>query len=148
VGWDRGWDYRAFWAAVLSSFCGWLFGVGAIHTTLFGVDVLECCLYNWAVFDQGQKTEFRPLKWFLTSGAVGIVVAIVLTELMIHDLVSGTVALALWPSSIASLVDPRSFGDKMLTMIFTFGGEFILYGVAGLLLGNGINAVRTFILRR
>jgi hypothetical protein len=67
---------------------------------------------------------------------------------MVHDLVSTTVALALWPSSVAGIGDPRTVADKMLTVVFTFGGEFLLYGLAGLLLGNGINAVRTFVSRR
>jgi hypothetical protein len=67
---------------------------------------------------------------------------------MIHDHVSTTVALALWPSSIAGIGDPRTVADKVLTATFTFGGEFLLYGLVGLLLGNGINAVRTFISRR
>lgn len=110
--------------------------------------MFECCPYDWSVFEQQQQPEFRPLRWFLIPGAIGIVVAIVLTELMIHDLVSTTVALALWPSSIAGIADPRTVVDKVLTAAFTFGGEFLLYGLAGLLLGNGINAVRTFISRR
>jgi hypothetical protein len=100
------------------------------------------------VFEQRQRAEFRPLRWFLIAGAIGIVVAVVLTELMAHDLVSTAVAFMLWPSAIAGIVDPGTLADKVLVATCTFGGEFALYGLAGLLLGSGVNAVRNFISSR
>ena len=36
----------------------------------------------------------------------------------------------------------------MLTAAFTFGGEFILYGLAACCVAMAINAVRTFLSRR
>jgi energy-converting hydrogenase Eha subunit A len=89
--------------------------------------------------------------WFLIAGAVGIVVAAVITVLMIRDQIPLRLALALWPTSILALGDlgyQRTFIEKAITVAFTFGGEFMLYGVAGFSLGYGIHVVRTFISRQ
>jgi hypothetical protein len=100
------------------------------------------------MFEQEQRPEAYLGRWFLSSGVVGMGVAAILTGLMIHDLVPTRLALALWPSSIVGLVDPHTLTDKLYTMAFTFGGQFLLYGLGGLLLGYGINVMRTFISRR
>ena len=58
----------------------------------------ECCECYRGVFvwsrTRKEKPRDRPLRWFLVSGAIGIVVAFVLADLMIHDLVSTTVGLS------------------------------------------------------
>jgi hypothetical protein len=100
------------------------------------------------MFEQEQRIDAHLGRWFLGCGVVGIVVAALLTGLMIHDLVPTGLALALWPGSIVGIVDPHTLTEKLLVVAVTFGGQFLLYGIAGLLLGYGISLVRTFISHR
>jgi hypothetical protein len=83
-----------------------------------------------------------PKRWFLIAGCLGVVVAVVLTLLLSHDLIPAAVAIALWPTSILGLVDPTNLRDQIITGFFTFGGNFLLYGLLGLLaryLGSRLN---------
>jgi hypothetical protein len=50
-------------------------------------------------------------------------------------LVRPTVLLVLWPSSIAGIADPSTVWDKIIVATFEFGGNFILYGAVGTLIG-------------
>ena len=74
-----------------------------------------------------------PKRWFLLAGCIGVVVAVVLTLLLSHDLIPAGIAIALWPTSILGLVDPTNLRDQIITGVFTFGGNFLLYGLLGLL---------------
>jgi hypothetical protein len=83
-----------------------------------------------------------PKRWFLLTGCIGVVVAVVLTLLLSHDLIPAGIAIALWPTSILGLVDPTNLRDQIITGVFTFGGNFLLYGLLGLLvryLGGRLN---------
>jgi hypothetical protein len=46
-----------------------------------------------------------------------------------------TVLLILWPASIAGLADPSTIWNKIFILAFEFGGNFILYGAIGTLVG-------------
>ena len=74
-----------------------------------------------------------PKLWFVIAGCIGVVVAVVLTLLLSHDLIPAAVAIALWPTSILGLVDPTNLRDQIITGLFTYGGNFLLYGLLGLL---------------
>jgi hypothetical protein len=50
-------------------------------------------------------------------------------------LVRPTVLLVLWPSSIAGIADPSTLSDKIIVAMFEFGGNFILYGLVGTVIG-------------
>jgi hypothetical protein len=100
------------------------------------------------MFEQEQLPEAHRGKWFLGCGIFGVAVAAILTWLMIQDAVPTSLALALWPTSIAAIGDPHTFTEKLLTGLITFGGQFTLYGMAGLVVGSIIKAVRVFISRR
>jgi hypothetical protein len=50
-------------------------------------------------------------------------------------LLKPTVLLILWPSSIAGIADPSTLSDKIIVAMFEFGGNFILYGLIGTLIG-------------
>jgi hypothetical protein len=75
-----------------------------------------------------------------------MVVAALLTGL--YDLVPTWLVLRLWPSSIVGIGDPHTVSEKLLTAAVSFGGQFLLYGIGGLLLGGSVWAVRSFVLRR
>ncbi|SRR5579885_442421 len=77
----------------------------------------------------------RLRLWFLCSGCVGVAVALVLMALGTGHIVSPTVLLVLWPPSIAGIADPTTISDKIMVGAFEFGGNFILYGVIGTLIG-------------
>jgi hypothetical protein len=76
-------------------------------------------------------------RWFLFSGCVGVLVALLLLALAARRIVSPTVLLVLWPSSIAGIADPSSVFDKVIVAAFEFGGNFLLYGIIGALIGIG-----------
>ena len=41
----------------------------------------------------------------------------------------------LWPPALAGLANPSTLSDKIIVAAFEFGGNFILYGGMGLLIG-------------
>lgn len=73
--------------------------------------------------------------WFVGSGFLGILVALILMAAAANRIVTPTVLLVLWPSSISGMADPSTFWDKILVATFEFGGNFLLYGVIGTLVG-------------
>jgi len=78
----------------------------------------------------------RGLKaWFLVSGCIGIIVALVLTAIASNRALNPMLLLTLWPPSIVGLSDPTTLSAKILIGAFEFGGNFLLYGVAGTVLG-------------
>jgi hypothetical protein len=76
----------------------------------------------------------RLRRWFLISGCFGVLVALVL---MVLPHVNPHVLLVLWPASIAGLADPSTVWDKIMVASFEFGGNFVLYGAVGTLVGLG-----------
>jgi hypothetical protein len=77
----------------------------------------------------------RLRLWFLISGFSGVLVALVLMILGPHHIVGPKILLTLWPSSIAGIADPSTLSDKIVVALFEFGGNFILYGAAGTVIG-------------
>jgi hypothetical protein len=80
-------------------------------------------------------TTKRVLRWFLISGSVGVLVALVLLGLKALNLIVPGVFLVLWPSSIVGIADPANALDKFLIATVEFGGNFVMYGIIGSLLG-------------
>jgi hypothetical protein len=76
--------------------------------------------------------------WFLVSGCVGVLVALALLAMAARHFISPTVLLILWPASIAGMADPSSISDKVIVAVFEFGGNFLLYGLIGALIGTGL----------
>lgn len=74
----------------------------------------------------------RLRRWLLISGSFGVLVALVL---MVLPHVNPQVLLVLWPASIAGLADPSTISDKIMVASFEFGGNFLLYGAIGTLVG-------------
>jgi predicted cobalt transporter CbtA len=82
------------------------------------------------------KDRSRGLRrWFLVSGCLGVIVALALLVMGASHIVSPTLLLVLWPASIAGIADPSTLSDKILVALFEFGGNFVLYGVIGMLVG-------------
>jgi hypothetical protein len=80
--------------------------------------------------------RLRGLKaWFLVSGCIGIVVALVLALLASTRSLNPGLLLTLWPASIVGLSDPSTLTAKILIGVYEFGGNFLLYGVIGTGLG-------------
>jgi uncharacterized membrane protein HdeD (DUF308 family) len=77
----------------------------------------------------------RLRRWFLLSGCLGVLVALTLIAIPARYVISPKILLVLWPSSIAGIADPSTLSDKLLVALFEFGGNFILYGVVGTLVG-------------
>jgi hypothetical protein len=70
-------------------------------------------------------------RWFLIAGGIGLLVAFVLTLLLRNDEIPPALAMVLWPTSILGLVDPDTLSGQIVTGCFTFGGNFLLYGLIG-----------------
>ncbi len=78
-------------------------------------------------------------RWFLISGGIGLAVAIILADLMSHDLASTSVLEVLWPSGIVGILDPSTVPVQLLTTAVMYGGQFVLYGLIGLLAAGTVN---------
>jgi len=74
----------------------------------------------------------KPLRWFLSTGCLGILVALVLLILRPDN---PAVILLLCPTSIAGLASPQGVLDKTIVAILIFGGNFLLYGAFGAIAG-------------
>jgi hypothetical protein len=80
--------------------------------------------------------RLRGLKaWFLISGCIGVIVALVLALIPANYSLSPKLLLTLWPASIVGLADPSTISGKILIGLYEFGGNFLLYGVIGTGLG-------------
>lgn len=78
-------------------------------------------------------------RWFLISGGIGLAVAIILADLLSHDLMAhdlGSTALlkVLWPASGMSGLWGPSVVAQLLDGLLMYGGQFVLYGIFGLLI--------------
>jgi hypothetical protein len=83
--------------------------------------------------------KLRGLKaWFLVSGCVGIIVALVLALVASNRSLSPALLLTLWPASIVGLSDPTTLTAKILIGVYEFGGNFLLYGIIGTGLGFAV----------
>jgi hypothetical protein len=90
--------------------------------------------------EKGTTTK-RMLRWFLISGIVGVLVALVLLGLETLNIIVPGVFLVLWPSSIVGIADPANAWDKFLFATVEFGGNFLLYGMIGSLLALCFHSV-------
>jgi hypothetical protein len=78
----------------------------------------------------------RAMKWFLVSGAIGILVALLLYALGYFSFTRPLVAplaSVLCPEMILGLAEPTSPGGMVLLLSIVLGTNFVLYGVVGLL---------------
>ena len=75
----------------------------------------------------------------MVSGFLGVLVGFVLMTLGAFNVFRlrqrPGILLLLWPASIAGLVHPSTPSDKILVALVEFGGNFILYGAIGTLIG-------------
>lgn len=79
----------------------------------------------------------RPAQWFLISGCIGVLVAIVLYVLGNFPYTRPFVVHAasiLCPEMILGLAEPTSPAAIVLLVAFVFGTNFFLYGLVGLFL--------------
>ncbi len=83
--------------------------------------------------------RFAGLKgWFLTSGCVGLIIAVALSMIASHCSLSPKILLTLWPPSIIGIADPSTLSDKILFAMIEFGGNFLIYGIVGTGLGIAV----------
>jgi hypothetical protein len=88
-----------------------------------------------------RKPSLQPVvptkaRWFLVFGVVGIVAAFVMLYALSHDLVVGDLAIIFWPTSMILIAGGDSLGIKAVTTFFAFAGNFLLYGLVGLIIGS------------
>jgi hypothetical protein len=79
----------------------------------------------------------EPVQWFLISGCLGIVVATALYALGSISYSRHFVVLVspfLCPEMILGLAEPTAPPAIALLLAFVFGTNFVLYGIAGLIL--------------
>jgi hypothetical protein len=74
------------------------------------------------------------MRWFLVSGCVGLVVALSLATLAGSLQLNPRLLLVLWPISVIGLAEPSGLTDKIIFGALEFGGNFVLYGVIGILI--------------
>ena len=67
---------------------------------------------------------------------MGIAVAFFLFYALSHELVIADYALIFWPASIALLAAHDGSWAETLTITFAFIGNFLLYGLAAVIIGT------------
>src|SRR6202522_1165523 len=95
------------------------------------------------MFEQVELPNAHLFRWFLIPGCIGLAIAVVLTLLMSSDRLSSSVVLLLWPASIVALIDPKTVWSQVITGMFTFGANFLLYGLIGLSVGYSVYKIRS-----
>jgi len=74
------------------------------------------------------------MRWFLVAGAVGLTIAVALAIWNVHGVVTPTVLLVLWPTSIVGMANTVPFKPTIFELLiigFMYGGNFVLYGLLG-----------------
>ncbi len=82
------------------------------------------------------------LRWFLVFGMVGLVVALIMLYALSHELVVADFALIFWPTSMVLLSGGDTIWVKAIVTTLAFAGNFVLYGLFGLLIGAIANRFR------
>jgi hypothetical protein len=73
--------------------------------------------------------------WFLVFGCLGVLIALTLTAISTRHIIKPRILLVLWPPALAGLANPSTLSDKIIVAAFEFGGNFILYGAIGTVVG-------------
>ena len=86
-------------------------------------------------------------RWFLFSGGIGLAIAIILADLLSHDLMahdlgSGALLEVLWPASAMNRIGGPRVAAQILDALLMYGGQFLLYGSFGLLIGFTVRQIR------
>jgi hypothetical protein len=71
----------------------------------------------------------------LSLGLCRALVAIILGTVPWIRSLNPFLLLALWPTAVFGMADPEEVWLKLILLTLVFGGNFVLYGVLGLLLG-------------
>jgi hypothetical protein len=77
----------------------------------------------------------RLRRWFLVSGCLGVLAALTLMTIATYHVVRPTILLVLWPPSLAGFANPSTLSGIILVATVEFGGNFILYGAVGTVIG-------------
>jgi hypothetical protein len=84
-------------------------------------------------------TDAHLGRWFLASGVVGLVVAVLLAAGLHYDRVSSGLVVVLWPAAMVQLIDPSTIGSKAAVGLIAYGSNFLIYGLVGAVIGFGAN---------
>ena len=83
----------------------------------------------------------RP--WFLTSGCIGIFVAMAVRVLQAFGIcVNPKLVFVLWFPAFLGLAEPSTVGAEAQTQAIHFLGNFLLYAVVGTVIGLGVEGHR------
>jgi hypothetical protein len=77
----------------------------------------------------------RLRRWLLVSGCLGVLVALTLMTIATYHVVRPTILLVLWPASLYGFANPSTLSHEIIIETLEFGGNFILYGAIGTLIG-------------
>jgi hypothetical protein len=81
-------------------------------------------------------------RWFIATGGLGVVVAIVLAVAMSNDYVSSSLLVLFWPAAMVQLIDPQTIGSTIAVALIAYGSNFLIYGLIGA--GIGFISSRLF----
>lgn len=79
--------------------------------------------------------EMHLKGWFLASGLVGVLIALLLAVGLHYDAVPSGVVVTLWPAAMVQLVDPKTIGSKITVGLVAYGSNFLAYGLVGIVIG-------------
>ena len=88
------------------------------------------------------RREVHLRRWFFGAGGIGLLIAILLAIAMSYDRAPEGLVLALWPTALLQLIDPRTIGSQIVTAVFVYGGNFLIYGLLGIGVGFLLGRLR------
>lgn len=96
---------------------------------------------------KGDRRARQLFRWFLFSGSIGLAIAIILADLLSHDLMAhdlGSTALLklLWPASGMSAAAGSNVPAQILDSLLMYGGQFLLYGCVGLMIAASVHGLQ------
>lgn len=77
----------------------------------------------------------RLRRWFLTFGCFGVLVALTLAAISSRQVVNPKILIVLWPASLYGFANPSTLSHEILIATLEFGGNFMLYGAVGTVVG-------------
>ena len=87
-------------------------------------------------------TEAHLGRWLAFSGLFGVMIGFLLFIPPLFDALGENAALVIFPSSILGLAEPQTKLDVVALLAVESISQFVLYGMAGLVIGACIHLVR------
>ena len=93
---------------------------------------------------ESNRKPTHHLGWFLIGGATGLLIAIFFSRHFGQTVLPERIFLTLWPLGIGLMaVDHATISTAALAIVIVYGSNFVLYGLASMLISLSISFIRS-----